>query len=298
VKIVQSFLLVLCLALVANVRADLTWKMLADAVVVEDNGKEILRYQFRPPAGSKLAVESGDYFHPVRTPKGVVVTDVAPDDHPHHRGMFLAFVEVHGKKDGDFWGWGQYAPKKDRRIANWGVRPFKDPSYFATESDWMAEDQAVLHEECLVSVHRDGDANVIDLRYSLQAEQVTTLSKWAFGGFCVRMPKEKKPFATGPDGKVNLPLPNHMKPETDWPDAKWYDYTFADKSAGVAVINAKSNPKTLWHNQSAIGMLNPCITAAGEVKLKPEEPLVLTYRVVVHDGAVSKEQMEKLAKDF
>ena len=50
-------------------------------------------------------------------------------------------------------------------------------------------------------------------------------------------------------------------------------------------------------SEATIGMLNPCITAADPVKLTTSAPLVLKYRVVVHDGVVSKEQMEKLSKD-
>src|SRR5687768_1438813 len=82
------------------------------------DGKEIFQYQLQRPAASKLPVESACYFHPVRTPKGVVVTEVAPSDHLHHRGIFLGWVEMHGKQDADFWGWGEHAPIKGRRIVN------------------------------------------------------------------------------------------------------------------------------------------------------------------------------------
>src|SRR5213593_4357001 len=91
----------------------------ADAVVVRDfQGAEVARYQLRPVQGSKLAVDSACYFHPARTPSGIVVTEVAPPDHLHHRGIFLAWVEMHGKKDADFWGWGEHAPKTNRVIIN------------------------------------------------------------------------------------------------------------------------------------------------------------------------------------
>src|ERR1051325_7711163 len=95
----------------------------ADAVVIRVGDKEIARYQLTKPADSKLAVESACYFHPFATPRGVVLTDVAPSDHKHHRGIFFAWLEMHGKKDADFWGWGQYAPMKDRIIVN---REFKE----------------------------------------------------------------------------------------------------------------------------------------------------------------------------
>ena len=67
------------------------------------NGRTMVTYQLKAPAGAGLPVESGGFFHPVTTPSGVVVTDLAPADHRHHRGVFLAWVEMHGRKDADFW---------------------------------------------------------------------------------------------------------------------------------------------------------------------------------------------------
>jgi hypothetical protein len=45
-------------------------------------------------------------------------------------------------------------------------------------------------------------------------------------------------------------------------------------------------------------MLNPCIVAPAEVKLKANQPLVLRYRVVAHDGAVPTEALKKLATEW
>ena len=100
---------------------------------------------------------------------------------------------------------------------------------------------------------------------------------------------------------MKLPDPSHVKPESDWPAAPWYGYTlkFDDgKVAGVAVIDHPKNPPSLWHNHRGVRMLNPCIVAPGEVKLKAGEPLVLRYRVVAHDGATPRELLDKLAKEW
>ena len=79
----------------------------------------VVTYNIKPPVNSGLPVESGDYFHPFTTPAGEVLTDFAPTDHKHHRGVFLACVEMHGEKDADFWGWGEHAPIKDRGLKWW-----------------------------------------------------------------------------------------------------------------------------------------------------------------------------------
>jgi hypothetical protein len=276
------------------------------AVVIAQGGTPRVVYQATPLRDSKLPVEGACYFHPVTTPSGVVVTDVAPKDHPHHRGIFLAWVEMHGKKDADFWGWGEHAPIKGRRIVygdRLTARTTSDSAGFLTRNEWLADGEALVREDLSTMVRHDpaARAHVIDLVYTLTPTADLTLSRWAFSGFCVRTRGDGKVAAFSPQGEVKLPNPSHVKPESDWPDAPWYGYTltFDDgKVAGVAVVNHPDNPPTLWHNHRDIRMLNPCVVAPAEVKLKAEQPLVLRYRVVAHDGPTPAAALDKLAAEW
>src|SRR5204863_7936437 len=119
-----------------------------------DGGKELLRYQLQKPADSKLAVDSACYFHPLATPTGAVLTDVAPADHKRHRGIFLAWFDMHGKKDADFWGWGQFAPVKDRLIVNTAAKSQGDS--IEAENEWRAEGEVLLRERVAATVKTDG----------------------------------------------------------------------------------------------------------------------------------------------
>ncbi|NIP96251.1 MAG: hypothetical protein GWO24_23595, partial [Akkermansiaceae bacterium] len=151
-----------------------------------------------------------------------------------------------------------------------------------------------------VVVSETGRAYLIDLRYELTPEHDLTLGQTAFSGFNVKSRKSKGVY-TDPEGRVNRPEPHYLKPETDWPSRPWYDYTFEledGTKAGVAVIDHKDNPTTKWHNLLPIAMLNPCIVAPGEVKLGAGRPLVLRYRLVVHDGPVPVESVELAAKGY
>jgi hypothetical protein len=275
----------------------------ADAVTVKALGKEVLGYQLRKPADSKLSVESACYFHPFTTPSGVVITDVAPADHKHHRGIFLAWFDMHGKKDADYWGWGMYAPMKDRVIVNRGEGPLVggEGASFRVTNDWMAEELALVKEDLQASVRKEGPAHVLDLVYTLTANGDVTMPQRAFSGFCVRMRKDGKATVEGPEGEVKLPAPNHMKPESDWPAQPWYgcSITLPDGTQiGGAVIEHPKNPPALWHNPVSIRMLNPCIVAPKEVVIKAGEPLVLRYRVLAWDGATPRDLVTKLAKDW
>ncbi len=93
------------------------------------DGRTVFRYMTTKPAPTNLLANSACCFHPLNTPLGERLTDLAPGDHHHHRGVFLAWhtMEFREKADfsalgrtgptygwnitrGDFWGWGQYAP--------------------------------------------------------------------------------------------------------------------------------------------------------------------------------------------
>ena len=93
------------------------------AVVKNAGGAEVLRYFTTKPEGSAFSANSTCCFHPFTTPAGHAVTAFAPDDHKHHRGIFLAWVEMHGPADADFWGWGAHAPVQDRVIIGRALTP-------------------------------------------------------------------------------------------------------------------------------------------------------------------------------
>ena len=93
------------LLLLALVGGDYSVEKVEGAVIVTaPDGKEALRYQLAYLPKTRLSVPYACYIHPLRTPAGTIITEVAPGDHRHHRGIFLAFVETHGKKAADFWG--------------------------------------------------------------------------------------------------------------------------------------------------------------------------------------------------
>ncbi len=275
------------------------------AISIKHGDKVVAVYQLQPQKNTKLSVESGCYFHPLMTPAGVAVTEVGPADHPHHRGVFLAWVEMHGRKHADFWGWGEHAPKNDRRIVNRDVTQMLAGATggFVATNQWLADDEVVIDEQLRADMRAEDGANVLDLEYTLTAAADVKLARWAFSGFCVRTRLDGKLEAHGPAGLVDLPNPSHVKPESDWPAAAWYAYLLRDvgaggKTIGVAVVDHPKNPPSLWHNHRAIGMINPCIVAPGEVTLKVGDPLVLRYRVLTFDGDLPREAIARSADEF
>jgi Methane oxygenase PmoA len=288
-----------------------------ELTIKSPTNQPVATYVLQPPKNTKLPVDSACFFHPLYTPARKRVTDLAPPDHPHHRGVFLAFVETHAKTpdgktiDADFWGWGQPAPIKNRQIAHEALSDLKagaTQASFRAKNLWRADGQTLLIEDLQATVRPapgETPANILDLTYTLTPLSEMTLAGWAFSGFCARAAKEgyAKLTAAGPDGPIpteKLPNPSHLKPDSDWPDAPWYAYELSSDAGGaqcgLAVVNHAQNPKTLWHNHRDIRMLNPCIVAPGPVTLRPDKPLTLKYQVVAFDGITPTPLLNNLAR--
>jgi hypothetical protein len=273
-------------------------------VLKTPDGRTVFRYMTKKPADTKLTANSVCCLYPVKTPAGEDVVDFAPSDHPHHRGVFLAWHATEGKKPADFWGWGEWAPTKDRVIRNRSVKLHKADARHAellVRNDWMVEGEVAVEEALDIEASVVDGANVVLLDFRLTPAADLTLRQTAFGGFCVKARKDGKSAYSDPRGVVDLPNPHHLKPETDWPAAPWYDFTTelaGGKKIGVAVVNHGENPPSVWHNLAPIAMVNPCIVAKGPVTLKAGKQFRLRYGLVVHDGPPPVELLNKLAKKW
>jgi hypothetical protein len=126
------------------------------------------------------------------------------------------------------------------------------------------------------------------------------LPQQSFGGFAVQAQKYGDWYYSAAYGKVTLPPSTYSYPDSNWPSEPWYDYTIRLKSdgktVGVAVLDHPLNPPTRWQN--TVWMLNPCITTFGTTTIHPDAPLVLRYRVVVHDGPPPTDVLQKLSVEW
>ena len=83
-------------------------------VDVAEGETPVLRYHFETVPvpkhlkGRKYAEARSDYIHPLYGPAGEVLTADYPNDHPHHRGMYWAWLEVYFEDaDIPYWGYNQ-----------------------------------------------------------------------------------------------------------------------------------------------------------------------------------------------
>jgi Methane oxygenase PmoA len=288
------------------------------------DGREVFEYLTKKPENVGLTSPSAACFHPVKTPSGETITSIAPNDHPHHRGMFLGWhdSEFHepvnrpnlsptaplkaiAVRRADFWGWGVYAPRDGRVVQNRDIRLVNaDANHAQLEihNDLMIDNRKMGEENDSVSVSERDGVFVIDLEYTIAPNSEYILNRNAFGGFDVQCRKDGESYYSTAAGTVTRRDPYYAFPELDWPSEPWYDYTItvsaSGKTLGTAVLDHPDNPPTLWHNSRTLWMLNPAITALQQIIIHPDAPLKLRYRVVTHDGPPPVDVLQRLSAEW
>jgi hypothetical protein len=289
------------------------------------DGRVVFDYMTKKPPMSEVPLTSPSVacFHPVLTPSGERVTAIAPDDHPHHRGIYLAWHDgefrtpIDRTKGGpyappfgwnittaDFWGWGEFAPRENRIIQNVAVklaRATATEAQIDIQNDWMVGKRKLVDETTMTTVAEREGAYVLDFTFTVNPRADYVLHKQSFSGFNFQARKDGESYFTNSTGTVNLPNPHYSVPELNWPPAPWYGYVVKvpnGKVVGAAVIDHSANPPSTWHNSRSLWMLNPVIAALGPFTITAGSPLTLRYRVVVHDGPTPTATIDKLAAEF
>jgi hypothetical protein len=288
------------------------------------DGRVVWDYMTKKPDNIGLTSPSTACFHPVNTPSGERITNIAPNDHPHHRGIFFGWMnsEFHepvfygpnappthplkafNVRRADFWAWGTYAPREGRLIQTRELKLVSADAQRATiqiENDWLVDNRRMAGESDTVTTFERDGVYVMDMEYTVKPVVDYELEPAAFGGFDLQARKDGDSYYSTAAGKVTRPDPYYSYPESDWPSEPWYDYTIQlanGKVLGAAVIDHPSNPATRWHNSRGLWMLSPTITTFGPVTIHPDAPLTLRYRVVVHDGPPPTELIEKLSQEW
>ncbi len=270
------------------------------------DGRIAFEYLTTKPAG--LTAESACCFHPLHTPSGERISDLAPKDHTTQRGVFLAWhareFQQPAPVRADFWGWGRFAPTAGRVITNRDVRLAAADQNGATleiQNDWTIDGTRVITEQTAAAWRGGNEANLLDLTFRLTPEVDGTIDQQAFGGFCARGRNDGKSWFANADGPVDLPNSSAGNAALNWPAAPWYAYAIAltsGRTVGWAVMDHPSNPASTWHTPRSVHFLQPAIMAGGPVKLARGQALTLRYRVAAFDGDVPTALLNRLSSEW
>lgn len=256
------------------------------------------------------------YLYPIQSPSGANVarnwpmkTDVPGEeqDHPHHRGIWLAHGSVNGH---DFWA----NTKKNNPTIRFNSITQKEVknniAYLAADLTWIANETELLKEN---RAYQFSKPNAETLRIDIRSTLTAIADEVIFGDtkegtFAIRTDRTLR--VKGPTAKATLTNSEGKTNLDAWGKrANWVAYTGPDeldKPTVVAVIDHPDSFRspTHWHARD-YGLLaaNPFGINDFEKKnnktfgnhtLKKSESLKLNYTVIIHQGTLETAKLNEI----
>ena len=289
-------------------KAEFRFKEVSDSSLgLWDGEKPVLVYNHGMITVERVPVKDSrrtrsSYVHPLWGLQGEILTDDAPADHTHHRGIFWSWPHI--KIDGQEYDLWMYNNIQQKFVRWLDQEAGAVAGTLGVENGWFVGDTKVMIERVWLRTYKAaGDARSLDIEFTfIPLDKPITLrgsEGKSYGGLNVRYGPRENTVITVPSGPSKDDLP-------DTPLA-WADLTakFKDTSArgpsGAAVFVDPGHPDypPTWLTRH-YGIL--CVGWPG-VKGKtfsPGEPIRLRYRLWIHKSAVDtaalKEAYEGYAK--
>ena len=272
-----------------------------------ENGDSVMYYR---AAEMSLdgAYPRANFIHPLYSLDGVVLTENFPEDHVHQRGVFWAWHQLYigDRRIGDGWH------LKDIHWDVTGMKLERGNSLSAvltTEVDWKSplrtdpdgNQMPIIKESTTMEVvPSEDDHRVIAIRIELAPQYDNVRlgcsdDEKGYGGFSVRMRLPDGMIFTSQDGPVtpqNLPLS-----AGPWMDISGPIGKNASK-AGITIVGDPRNPgfPDPWILRQKASMQSNPYPGREPVLLSREDPLVLRYRLIVHDE-LGEDRLLEIASD-
>ncbi|KAA0134801.1 hypothetical protein FYZ48_20060 [Gimesia chilikensis] len=227
------------------------------------------------------------FFSPVRAADGTVITRslVDPEDHPHHKGIWVAVDEVNTV---DFWA-------EKGKIKNTGVKIVKasgNPAVMKVTNEWLGEDnKPIITENTLISIYANR-LMTYNITFTAGAKPVV-FEDTKEGLFGIRLPngmREKE------DGSVVNSKGVKGTKDTWGKPTEWIDYygPLNGKVYGVTLMDSPQNYKQSRYHVRNYGLftISPFGDHAYTNKkqpadhkhLKAGEKMNLKYGLYIHSG--------------
>jgi len=256
------------------------------------------------------------YFHPVALTDGTVLTCLTPRDHPWHRALWFSWKMLNGV---NYWEEDRKTGQSEGRTEVVHARVTLHHDYSATLlltlSYHPVNGPSVLTEQRKIVVSRPDQ----DGRYRIEWQGTFTAgqqdvvlqggtSGGGYAGLSVRISQDTHDWRLiDSEGRVDTPGGPTAK-NTHGQKANWADFSVVDaasgKAGGIAIFQHPSSFRypTHWHNimndKSMFGYFSPAPLWAEPYTLGAGKTLTVRYRILVHPGRESREQLDSEAKTF
>nr|WKN35745.1 ThuA domain-containing protein [Tunicatimonas sp. TK19036] len=290
-----------------------------EEIQLKVSDKEVLAYRYTlapvPEDVSHLYSRAG-YIHPLRSPKGGVVTRIQPPDHYHHYGIWnpwtktefegeeidfwnigsgQATVQVKGKPEviqGDVYG--EVSAKHEHVVLN---QENPDNSKVALNEDWDIR---------VWNTGPEADLFLVDVTSTMRCATSSpfTIKEYRYEGFGFRANEQWN------DATASLVTSEgYDKSDGNGTRARWCDISGPTQAgtAGVLFMTSPANynyPEKIriWPTgmndgeENVFFNFNP--TQDRDWTLKPGNEYALKYRMMVYDGKIDQAEAERYWNDF
>ncbi|MFZ5832493.1 MAG: PmoA family protein [Planctomycetota bacterium] len=292
----------------AESQKELSWAQGDGFVALRQKDQVVWQFNYGP-------TEDKPCFHPVAIAGGPTLTQDRPEDHVWHRALWFSWKFINGV---NYWEPDLKTMKmvgrtvvKDARIdtpPDFSARITMDIAY------GLADQEPLLTEKRLVEV-TPPDASggyMLDWRMTFTAgSQKVVLDRTplpgepdgkvhgGYAGLSVRFAREMTEIqATNTEGPIEFEAGRYRGPSMGMD----YCGRFDGKEAGIAILDHPRNlnspsPWYVIHN-AKMAYYSPAVIQQGPHTLEPGESMTLQYRVLVHAGRLSAEQLREAVKRY
>ena len=269
-----------------------------------ENGNPVFFYQQIPKTLTGEYI-CNNYLHPLYNLEGDTITEEFPPDHPYHRGVFWTWHQIFSGEMslGDGWindGISQKIVKINTSVSGEYAEMTAEVLW---NSDTLGDSGPFMKENTTIKVFpSENNIRIIDFRIELKALIDDLMlggsnDPKGYGGFCIRLDIPD-------DMKFNSEGNNIQPQELQVSAGKWMDFSgsFGTMGSlnGVSLLCSPQNPlyPSPWILRQKASMQNAVWPGRDKVKIDEEKPLVLKYRLVIHNGAADNMVLEKLQAEY
>jgi len=284
-------------------------------IVLREGARNLLQYNYKivePPAGIDTMYRRSGFIHPLWAPDGQVITNIHPEGHWHHVGIWNPWTHTSFKgKETDFWN----LQKKEGTVRFKGLAGLAQGPVaggFHAIQEHVAftggKEQIALYEEWIVKAYNSGtdsSRRIWDLESILSCADtagITFLQYRYGGGFGLRTTASWN--ATNSDV---LTSEGKTRANADSTRARWIKITGRTEKGktGLLVMNHPANydspqPVRVWPENNERGeiMMNYSPTKMKPWILHYGRTYQQDYRIVVFNNDLTKEEIEEMYLDY
>jgi hypothetical protein len=280
-----------------------TFERTDQGVRLSENGQPVFFYQEKPKSLDDKYI-CNNYLHPLFSLNGDTLTEEFPTDHPYHRGIFWAWhqIYVNGKSIGD--GWIMENIQQD--VIDVSTASENALAELKLSIQWRSplfeNSRPFIGEATTITVHGlENDIRKIDFSISLKAlvpgvELGGADNEKGYGGLCARLKLPDDLTFTSASGPV---IPQTLQINA----GAWMDFSGSFNGTETCGVSIFCHPETPnypapWIIRPETSMQNIVFPGRDRIEILMNEPVVLYYRLIIHEGKSSDSNRNKLQAEY